>query len=108
MRSTSVCLVGCVVLFGAGAQAQVPTGQIQVTVRGETGVPLEGVGVVAVGTHFGAVTRPDGRYVITRVAPGTYQLRATRIGYTSREQPITVVGGEEASADFTLPSAAIA
>src|SRR2546423_2839745 len=108
MRSTNVCLAGCVVLLAAAAQAQAPTGQVQGTVRGETGVVLEGVSVVAVGTHFGAVTRPDGRYVIPRVAPGTYQLRATRIGYTSREQPITVVGGEEASADFTLASAAIA
>ena len=109
MRSTSVCLVGCVaMLAAAGAQAQAPTGQVQGTVRGETGAPLEGVSVVAVGTHLGAVTRPDGRYVITRVAAGTYQLRATRIGYTSREQLITLVAGEEASADFTLPSAAIA
>ena len=108
MRPTIALLVGITALTATAAYAQAPTGQIQGTVRGETGVPLEGVSVVAVGTHFGAVTRPDGRYVIMRVAPGTYQLRATRIGYTSREQPITVVGGEEASADFTLPSAAIA
>src|SRR5256886_341330 len=108
MRSRSICLAGCVALLGAGAQAEAATGQIQGSVRGETGVALEGVSVVAVGTHFGAVTRPDGRYVIARVTPGTYQLRATRIGYTSREQPITVGAGEEASADFTLPSAAIA
>src|SRR5881396_2969395 len=108
MRPTIALLVGITALTATAAYAQAPTGQIQGTVRGETGVPLEGVSVVAVGTHFGAVTRPDGRYVITRVAPGTYQLRATRIGYTSREQSITVVAGEEASADFTLPSAAIA
>src|SRR5437763_7523768 len=101
-------LVGVVALTAAAVSAQTPSGQIHGTVRGETGTPLEGVSVVAVGTPLGAVTRPDGRYVIPRVAPGTYQLRATRIGYTSREQPITVVGGEEASADFTLPSAAIA
>src|SRR5437763_3002678 len=107
MRPTIALLVGIPALTATAAYAQAPTGQIQGTVRGETGGPLEGVSVVAVGTHFGAVTRPDGRYVITRVAPGTYQLRATRIGYTSRDQPITVVGGEEASADVTLPSAAI-
>src|SRR2546429_2656128 len=104
MRPTSVCVVGCVALFAGGAQAQAPTGQIQGSVRGETGVPLEGVSVAAVGTHFGAVTRPDGRYVIPRVAPGAYRLRATRDGYTAREQRITGGAGDEASADFTLPS----
>ncbi|PYP13310.1 MAG: hypothetical protein DMD56_00990, partial [Gemmatimonadetes bacterium] len=83
MRPTIALLVGITALTATAAYAQAPTGQIQGTVRGETGVPLEGVSLVAVGTHFGAVTRPDGRYVITRVAPGTYQLRATRIGYTS-------------------------
>src|SRR2546430_8961208 len=103
MRPTSVCVVGCVALFAGGAQAQAPTGQIQGSVRGETGVPLEGVSVAAVGTHFGAVTRPDGRYVIPRVAPGTYRLRATRIGYTSREAPITVGAGVAATRRFPLP-----
>src|SRR5207302_9566177 len=107
-RSVFGALVGCLALRAAGAQAQAPTGQVQGTVRGETGAPLEGVSVVAVGTHLGAVTRPDGRYVITRVSAETYQLRATRIGYTSREQPITVVARAEAGGDVRLPSAAMA
>src|SRR2546421_9640734 len=94
MRSTNVCLAGCVVLFAAGAQGQAPTGQIQGSVRGETGVPLEGVSVVAGGAHLGAGAPPDGHYLIVRGAPGAYPLRPTRDGVTSRGEPIPGVAGD--------------
>jgi len=108
MRATSVCLVGCVALFAAGAQAQAPTGQIQGTVRGQSGAPLGGVSVTVTATRFGAVTGSDGRYTITAVPPGTYRVRARVIGYgTAEDSNVVVVAGQTDTADFQLQAQAI-
>ena len=47
-----------------------------------TGDPLPGVNVVIVGTTQGAVTNAEGYYVILNVRPGTYDVRASFIGFT--------------------------
>lgn len=108
MRSTSVCVVGWVALFAAGAQAQAPTGQIQGVVRGQAGAPLGGVSVTVTATRFGAVTGSDGRYTITAVPPGTYRVRARVIGYgTAEDSNVVVVAGQTATADFQLQAQAI-
>jgi len=108
MRATSVCLVGCVVLFVVEAQAQAPTGQIQGTVRGQSGAPLGGVTVTVTATRFGGVTSADGRYTITAVPPGTYRVRARVIGYgTAEDSGVVVVAGRTATADFQLQPQAI-
>ncbi|HEY6156815.1 MAG TPA: carboxypeptidase regulatory-like domain-containing protein, partial [Gemmatimonadales bacterium] len=109
MRSTSVCLVGCVVLLAAAdASAQAPTGQIQGTVRGQSGALLGGVSVTVTATRFGAVTGSDGRYVIATVPTGTYRVRARVIGYrTAEDSNVVVVPGQTATADFQLQPQAI-
>ena len=109
MRSTSVCLVGCVVLIAvADASAQAPTGQIQGAVRGQSGAPLGGVSVTITATRFGAVTGADGRYVIAAVPSGTYRVRARVIGYgTAEDSNVVVVAGQTATADFQLQAQAI-
>jgi outer membrane receptor protein involved in Fe transport len=47
----------------------------------ETGEPLPGVNVVLEGTTIGGVTDADGRYYILLIAPGTYNVTASLIGY---------------------------
>lgn len=47
-----------------------------------TGEPLPGVNVVIDGTTQGATTDVDGYYSIINVRPGTYNLRASFVGYT--------------------------
>ena len=46
-----------------------------------TGEPLPGVNVVLTGTIQGGVTDEDGYYVILKVAPGSYTVQASIIGY---------------------------
>ncbi len=48
----------------------------------ETGEPLPGVNVAVEGTNLGAATGVDGEYIILNVPVGTYELRATMMGYT--------------------------
>ena len=86
-------------------QAQVPAqgpGRITGVVTAETGVPVENVQVSVVGTRLGALTGEDGRYSISGVAPGTYQVRAQRIGYAPSDQQVSVTGDQAVTADFRL------
>lgn len=60
------------------------TGKIagQVTAA-DTGDPLPGVNVVIQGTTQGTTTDEDGYYTILNVRPGTYDVRASFIGFTA-------------------------
>src|SRR5436190_13065430 len=103
------------VLFSSGNQvALVPrslvgeTGSIRGTVRdASTSGPLSGVFVMVVGTSFAATTGPEGQYSITAVPPGTYRLRARRLGYAPRDTAVVVQDGQEAIVDFRLPASAV-
>jgi len=73
--------------------------QSQGTVRGtvtdaESGESLPGVNVALLGTQQGAATNAEGQFRITGVSPDTYTLRATFVGYQTREREITVRPGE--------------
>ena len=49
-----------------------------------TNEPLVGANVILVGTTLGASVGVDGSYVILNIPPGTYTVRVTMIGYTSK------------------------
>ncbi|MCS7177614.1 MAG: TonB-dependent receptor [Candidatus Kapabacteria bacterium] len=51
-----------------------------------TGAPLRSVTVRLVGTTYGAVTAPNGQFVLRYLPPGTYVLEATLIGYKALRQ----------------------
>jgi outer membrane receptor protein involved in Fe transport len=62
----------------------------------ETGALLSGANVVLVGTELTTVTDDAGRYVITNVPPGAYQVAASLVGYAER-----VTSGVEVLQDQT-------
>jgi TonB-linked SusC/RagA family outer membrane protein len=66
------------------------------------GQPVPDVRVSVVGTTLGAVSGTDGRFAIAGVLPGSYTVRAQRIGYSPQSRAITVVAGQAATADFQL------
>src|SRR5437762_4842216 len=116
MRRTRFCLAGLAALLavvgeagGGGshvAYAQSATGRIEGTVRAPGGAGLENVRIVVTGTTRGAISRSDGAYVISGIAPGSYRVRATRLGYEAREAPITVTADQAATLDFELSARA--
>ena len=100
-RHGFVGLIAVALAVGSPALAQ--TGRVSGTVRTAEGArPLSGVQVRAVGTTAGAITREDGTYQFT-VQPGTYTVRATRIGYAPDSTTGVVVTADAvATADFQL------
>jgi len=64
----------------AFAQTGKITGQVT---DGESGDALPGVNIILMGTELGAATDQDGSYTIINVPAGTYDIRASFIGYSA-------------------------
>ena len=69
--------------------------------------PIAAAQVYIVSTQNGSRSDDEGRYRIVNVAPGTYLVRATRIGYEAAAQTITVAAGQSATLDFTMTTASV-
>jgi hypothetical protein len=84
---TLVALILSVQFIFAGT-----TGKIAGTIAdADNGEPLPGVNVILEGTTIGAATDINGYYVILNVPPGTYNLKATFIGYAAARVTNVVV-----------------
>jgi TonB-linked SusC/RagA family outer membrane protein len=59
------------------------------------------------GTARGALTRTDGRYLITGVPAGQHRVRATLVGYGTAEETVTLAAGQTATVDFQLTDRAV-
>ena len=85
----------------AFAQTGKISGQV---VSAESGEPIPGANVVIVGTQQGTSTNPEGQYTILNVSPGTYDLRASFVGYeTQTIQGIEVNIDLTTTVNFELP-----
>src|SRR5881394_716138 len=70
--------------------------------------PLGNVEVAIAGTPLRDLSRNDGTFRVTGVRAGTQRVRATRIGYGSQFQEVTVTAGGAATVNLALvPAAAI-
>ncbi len=82
------------------------------TIRGQvtdakSGEPLPGVNVIIAGTQQGTATNAQGEYTIEGVSAGTYDLRASFIGYeTRRKEGITVNAEETTVVNFSMETKA--
>ena len=111
MRSSwaSLCAsVVCSALLAGTTIAQQPRAAIAGRVT-ETGSqnPLPDANVAITGTQRGARTDARGQYRIPDVAPGTYTVRVTRLGYAAASRQVTIAGSDNATVDFVLQSAAV-
>lgn len=91
----------------SAAQAQ-STGRITGAVTSE-GRPVAGASVVVVGSSptRGAQSDAQGRFTITGVAPGTYQVQVRLIGYAAMTNSVTVVSDAAAATNFALVRQAV-
>ncbi len=72
-----------------------------------TSRPLGSVQVYLVDTGLGTITRDNGRYIVLNVPPGSYTLRAERLGYATVDIDVTVEAGATVQQDFTIRSQAL-
>ena len=96
-----------VLLTCAAVQAQQTTGTLSGVVQDETGGVIPGVEVTAVNTGTAAtrtvVSDDEGRYRISQLAPGTYELRGELTGFqTAVLQDISLSMAQEAVISVTL------
>lgn len=80
------------ILLPIGMLAQNTT--VRGTVKDDTGQPMYGATVVFEGTTQGASTDINGKYEITDVKPGTYNLTFSFVGFKSAVLPLTVAPGQ--------------
>src|SRR5438876_1043901 len=94
-----------VVPLGAQDSTGAVTGKV---VDGTTQQPVANVEVAIAGTPRRELTHADGSFLVNGIPPGAYHLRATRIGYGSQVQDVTVTAGGTTTVQLTmLPAAAI-
>ena len=102
LAAAAALAAALLVAHPAAAHGQQTTGRVNGTITGDANQPLAAVQVQLVGTGLGAATGDDGRYTISGVAPGTYTLRAQRIGYAPSTQQVTVAADQAATVDLQL------
>jgi TonB-linked SusC/RagA family outer membrane protein len=101
-------LVGAVSVLPAAGQAtdNRQTFTLQGRVTDERGQGVPGTTVLVAGTTLGASTDADGNYRITAaLAPGTYTLQFSGIGYKPQTRPLTLGSTATVSTDVTLSEA---
>jgi hypothetical protein len=80
------------------------SGSVSGAVTDENGQPISGVLVVVKGTTRFGTTNAQGRYEITGVPVGTYDVKASRMGFTeSIATAITVESGATIKVNLQLP-----
>jgi iron complex outermembrane receptor protein len=91
--------------LGAQEATGAVTGKV---VDASTQQPLANVEVALAATPHRELSRSDGSFALNGVPAGTYRLRASRIGYGSQIQEVTVTAGGTTTAQVSLaPAAAI-
>ncbi len=99
-------LMSLFVVLGMFSGLMAQSGSISGTVTDQDGNALPGANVAVEGTSLGAAADGSGAYTIAGVAPGTYTVSASYIGYVSSSQSISV-GTSASQADFALAVSAL-
>src|SRR3989454_9566468 len=109
VRHVVAALVAGSLLWSVPLGAQDSTGAVTgQVVDCTTQQPLANVEVAIAGTPHRMLSRNDGSFVISGLPAGIYRVRATRIGYGSQVQSVTVTAGGTVTLQLSLlPAAAI-
>ncbi|MEM7511972.1 MAG: TonB-dependent receptor [Bacteroidota bacterium] len=77
-------------------------GDISGRIYNEFNEPFEGATVKIQGTQKGALTGPDGRFIIKNVSAGTYTLEASSLGYKAVIKEVAVSQSGTVTVDFSM------
>jgi len=105
MRSAILVFLGLALTSISNAQTR--GSAVAGRVADTTGRAVSGATVQLLGTAFAARTREDGAFRIDNVPPGSYRLRAARLGFTPDSASITVGTGEGSEVTLRLHALAV-
>ena len=105
MRSIALLLAAA--LAATSAPAQSP-GSISGTIRSEAGAAVVSARVLLRPSGQVRTSDASGRFSFESLAPGTFTLAVTRIGFASAERRVVVSPGAATPADVTLLAGAVA
>ena len=92
----------------AAVPASAQNGRITgIVTDAQSGAPVGEVQVYVVGSTLGTLTRSNGRYLILNVPPGSYELRAERIGFQTVTESVDVPVDGTVTADFAMSTEAL-
>jgi TonB-dependent SusC/RagA subfamily outer membrane receptor len=109
-RGTRICLTALLtatLAFPAALSGQTGsvTGRITNTA---TGAAVGGVSIFLANLNLGALSRADGRYLLTNVPVGTHEITVERIGYRTETRTLAISATGATVADFALSEMAFA
>ncbi len=96
-RRTRACLLSLFAFLGwtvVSALAQTEAGSIAGTLTDPSGSVLKGAQVSIVAQTLNTVTDQQGRFYISGLAPGTYTLTFSYVGFKTLTKEVTVNGGQ--------------
>jgi iron complex outermembrane receptor protein len=104
MHGRLVRLVALALVLGVAAPAAAQTAAITgVITASETGAPIAGATVLLRGTPLATSTSAEGRFVLSRLDPGNYQVFVAAIGFAADSVPaLRVAAGERKELALTL------
>jgi iron complex outermembrane receptor protein len=103
----ALCVL-CLLVCAASETYSQDTGSITGTViEQETLGPLARATIVIKGTALGTTSDNDGKFIFKNLAPGTYELLVSYVGYLPLAQQVQVRAGESAALNFALIASAI-
>jgi len=98
-----VLVVGMVALLGGAVAAQSPGSVMGRVVADDTKEAVPGAVVLLAGQPGEVRTGSDGRFTLSRIAPGTHTIVITRSGFAPLSQEITVAAGQPTTVDVRMP-----
>lgn len=82
--------------------------QEKATIKGQVDLTnketADNVSIVLKGTKIGTNTDSNGYYEIKNLKPGTYVIKVSSVGYSSKEKSISLNAGDEVVENFTISS----
>ncbi|UCH78766.1 MAG: TonB-dependent receptor [Candidatus Coatesbacteria bacterium] len=94
-------------LLSAGLAMAADTGTVSGLVTDQNGQPVSGALVVVTGANRFATSNPDGYYVISPVPVGSFEVKASRIGFNEQVKTgVKVIAGLRSNVSFQLQSEA--
>ena len=100
----SLILIACMVIVVGRrpVSGQQSASKINGLVTDTSGAILPGAAVEVEQNGLKAVSDAQGQFTISNVAPGTYTLKVSYVGFSTFQMPVTVTGGQPANVTAVL------